>query len=274
MQYNLLFYIMIGACIGSFINVLIYRLPIMLANALPKPELQGNEKEIYSSRPRINLFYPRSFCPNCKKIVPARYNIPIISWIILRGISHCCNKKISTRYVFIELLAVIQTLAVLLVFKEDLLIFTSLILIWTLTALTFIDLDSYLLPDTITLPLLWVGLLVNINSTFASLSSAVLGAVIGYLFLWLSYWLFKLVKGIDGMGYGDFKLMAALGAWFGVNAIPFLIFTSSIFGILVYATFYFFSKKRVTHIAFGPYISLAGVIYLFFGESITLLFFL
>ncbi|CNE84902.1 prepilin peptidase [Yersinia similis] len=270
-------YLIIGAVVGSFLNVLIYRLPITLANCSPQYELHGQEVGISSHLKSINLFQPGSFCPHCNESIPIKYNIPILGWIFLRGVSRCCNKKISIRYLFIEILAVIQTLLVLMIFQEDLLICTSLVLIWTLTALAFIDFDTYLLPDCITIPLLWLGLLINIDTFFTPLSSAVLGAVSGYLFLWLSYWLFKIVRGVDGMGYGDFKLMAALGAWFGVSAVPFLILFSSLFGIVAYAVFYLFDRKEngkeINHIAFGPYISFAGILYLLIGSHVTNLFF-
>ncbi|WP_181811536.1 prepilin peptidase [Yersinia pseudotuberculosis] len=269
-------YLIFGAMVGTFLNVLIYRLPIMLTNLSSRSESHGEEIKMRSHLRNINLFQPGSFCHHCNESIPIKYNIPILGWIFLRGASRCCNKKISTRYLFIEVLAVIQTLLVLMIFKEDLLICTSLVLIWSLTALAFIDFDTYLLPDCMTIPLLWLGLLINIDTVFAPLTSAVLGAVSGYLFLWLSYWLFKIVRGIDGMGYGDFKLMAALGAWFGVSAVPFLILFSSFFGLVAYAIFYFFDKKdngkEINYIAFGPYISLAGVLYLFLGSHVTNLF--
>jgi general secretion pathway protein O len=159
------------------------------------------------------------------------------------------------------------------IFQDTYLVFCSLLLVWALIVLTFIDLSYYILPDCITMPLLWCGLILNINDTFSPLSFSVFGAVIGYLFLWSPYWIFKLLKDIDSMGHGDFKLMAALGAWFGITAIPFLVLISSSLGIIAYIFIDVFSNEKRKFIAFGPYISLSGIGYIFWGEYITSLLF-
>lgn len=157
--------------------------------------------------------------------------------------------------------------------QEGYLIFCGLLFLWAIIVLAFIDVEYYILPDCITLPLLWCGLIININNSFSPLSFSVLGAVTGYVFLWFPYWIFKVFKNIDGMGHGDFKLMAALGAWFGVIAIPFLVLLSSCFGIIAYIIINKSLKKKLKYLAFGPCIALAGVVYLFWGKYINFLFY-
>ncbi|WP_145579484.1 prepilin peptidase [Yersinia vastinensis] len=258
---EIVFFSIIGLCVGSFLNVVIYRLPIIIS-------ISSSRKEIDIYNVRLSLCLPNSFCPSCYRPLPFRYNIPLISWLLLRGISQCCQSKINPRYLIVEVLTAMLTLAVGLLQHNNYLIAASLLLVWFLIVLTFIDLDCYLLPDHITIPLLWCGLLININNIFSPLTLAVLGAVIGYGFLWLPFWLLKLSRGIEGMGYGDFKLMAALGAWFGATAIPFIVLLSSCSGVIAYVTINYFSGKKIKYIAFGPYIALSGVIYLFWGEYI------
>ncbi|CNH51948.1 prepilin peptidase [Yersinia pekkanenii] len=269
MYLSVFIYIVIGVCVGSFLNVIIYRLPIMLSRSVLKNTVSSPcaVNDIFKNK--FNLCLPKSFCPGCYSPLPVKYNIPIFGWLFLRGITKCCNKKINPRYLIVELLTAFLTLIVVLCSKSDYLAVISLFLIWSLITLSFIDLDCYLLPDCITLPLLWLGLIININHTFCSLSFAVLGATVGYIFLWLPSWLFKFIKGIEGMGQGDFKLMAALGAWFGVSAIPILILLSSSLGIIISIAISRLSKKEIRYIAFGPYIALAGGGYLFMGEYIT-----
>ncbi|AJJ09770.1 type 4 prepilin-like proteins leader peptide-processing enzyme [Yersinia rohdei] len=271
---SVLFYVVFGFCIGSFLNVIIYRLPIMLSisRAVSTSKVSYSITEHCLFKSGFNLCFPKSFCPSCFHPLPLKYNIPLFGWFFLRGISQCCGKKINSRYIIVEILTAILTLAVGVTYQDYFIIAASLLLIWSLIVLTFIDLDCYLLPDNITLPLLWVGLLVNINDVFSPLHLSVLGAVVGYIFLWFPYWTFKFFKGIVGMGHGDFKLMAMLGAWFGVTAIPFLVLLSSCFGVVSYIVIYYCLNKRLKYIAFGPYIALAGVIYLFFGEEVNYLF--
>ncbi|HDL8344583.1 TPA: prepilin peptidase, partial [Yersinia enterocolitica] len=255
--------------VGNILNVVIYRLPIMLSNTFPGNALDHNKVTIYKND--FNLFFPKSFCPNCLSSLPYKYSIPILGWFYLQGIAQCCNQRISLRYIIVEILTVILTLVTILFFHDDKFGFFNILLVWGLIVLVFIDIDCYLLPNCITQPLLWCGLLLNMYNAFLPLSFYVLGAVCGYLFLWLPNWIFKILKGIDGMGYGDFKLMAALGAWFGVAAVPFIILLSSLFGVVAYVIINKFSREKVKYVAFGPYISLTGLVYLFWGESVTCL---
>ncbi|WP_080995227.1 prepilin peptidase [Yersinia intermedia] len=257
----LLFSIFVGACIGGFLNVIIYRLPIMMADSLSKDTTRYGEGGVFKGK--VTLLSPRSFCPACYCPLPAKYNIPILSWFYLRGQSQCCQQKINNRYLIVELMSTVLTSAIVYYIEDTHIIIASLFLIWALIVLSFIDIEYYILPDSITLPLLWCGLIFNINEGFSVLSSAVIGAIAGYLFLWFPYWLFKCFKGVEGMGRGDFKLMATLGAWFGITAIPLLVLLSALFGLLVYIVLYNILQKKVKYIAFGPCISLAGMTYLF-----------
>ncbi|AYD45047.1 prepilin peptidase [Yersinia rochesterensis] len=264
-------YIFLGLCVGSFLNVIIYRLPIMLLDTAPENTINKKDADVFKRG--FNLCLPKSFCSHCYSPLPLRYNIPIFGWLFLHGVTKCCNRRINPRYIIVELLTTFLTLIIAFLFQDTYLVFCSLLLVWVLIVLTFIDLSYYILPDCITLPLLWCGLVLNINNTFSPLSFSVLGAVMGYMFLWLPYWIFKLLKNIDSMGYGDFKLMAALGAWFGITAIPFLVLISSSLGIIAYILIDIFSNEKRKFIAFGPYISLAGIGYIFWGEYITSLLF-
>ncbi|AIN20129.1 type IV leader peptidase family protein [Yersinia rochesterensis] len=264
-------YIFLGLCVGSFLNVIIYRLPIMLLSCVPENTIDKKDSDIFKCG--FNLCLPRSFCSHCYSPLPLRYNIPILGWLFLQGVTKCCNRRINPRYIIVELLTTFLTPIIGFIFQDTYLVFCSLLLVWALIVLTFIDLSYYILPDCITMPLLWCGLILNINDTFSPLSFSVFGAVIGYLFLWSPYWIFKLLKDIDSMGHGDFKLMAALGAWFGITAIPFLVLISSSLGIIAYIFIDVFSNEKRKFIAFGPYISLSGIGYIFWGEYITSLLF-
>ncbi|CNK48932.1 prepilin peptidase [Yersinia mollaretii] len=262
----LFLFLVIGLCVGGFLNVIIYRLPIILTGMVSKDSVKYKESDVFKSK--LNLLFPRSFCPGCFNPLRVEHNIPVFSWLFLRGVTHCCHQRISPRYLIVELLTAILTLAVIYSIKSDYVTIASLFLVWALIVLSFIDLDCYLLPDCITFPLLWCGLLFNINNGLSSLPFAVIGAVVGYLFLWLPYWLLKFFRGVEGMGYGDFKLMSALGAWFGLSAIPVLVLLSSCFGIMAYVVIHKVSKNKVKYIAFGPCIALAGVAYLFISKSL------
>ncbi|WP_174848557.1 prepilin peptidase [Yersinia artesiana] len=268
---SILFFTVLGLCVGSFLNVVIYRLPIMVSDSSSTKTVNGNE--VISFKCRFNLCFPSSFCPNCFHPLKLRYNIPLVGWLFLRGIAQCCQKRINPRYVIVELLTLFLTLSSVFFIKDSYLVFYGLLFIWAVIALSFIDIEHYILPDCITLPLLWCGIFFNINNAFSPLSFSVLGAIAGYMFLWLPYWIFKLFKNIDGMGYGDFKLMAALGAWFGIIAIPFLVLLSSCLGVMAYIIINYLLKKKLKYIAFGPCIALAGVVYLFLGQYINFLFY-
>ncbi|MBS0056389.1 A24 family peptidase [Yersinia sp. Marseille-Q3913] len=258
------FFIIIGLCVGSFLNVIIYRLPIMLTGVILKNSVRYKKTEVFQNN--LTLCFPRSFCPKCYNPLRVWHNIPVFSWLFLKGTTHCCNQRINPRYLIVEIITAILTVAIIYCIKSDYIMMASLFLVWALVVLSFIDLDCYLLPDCITFPLLWGGLLFNINNGLSPLPFAVIGAVTGYLILWIPYRLLKFFKGVEGMGHGDFKLMSALGAWFGLSAIPVLVLLSSCLGIMAYIIIHKILKKRGKYIAFGPYIALAGVIYLFLNE--------
>lgn len=263
---------LLGLCIGSFLNVVIYRLPKILERRWQEDaaNLRGDAAP---EGPRISLATPRSCCPHCGHVISALENIPLISYLCLRGRCHHCRTPISARYPTVELLTALISGAVAWKFGPTLQTAAGLLLVWSLIALTFIDLDTFLLPDDITLPLLWLGLLLNLDHAFVSLESAVIGAMLGYLSLWSIYWLFKLVTGKEGMGYGDFKLLAAIGAFLGWQSLPVVILLSSIVGACVGITLMIFAKHgRETPIPFGPYLASAGILALFFGETLNTLF--
>jgi leader peptidase (prepilin peptidase) / N-methyltransferase len=233
--------------VGSFLNVVIYRLPYML------------EAYAENKAPIINLAYPRSFCPNCKKIIPIWHNIPLLSFLINRGKCFSCRAPISKRYALVESLTLICSLLLGLHFGFSSTLLYALLFTWIIICITFIDLEHYLIPDELSLGLLWLGLLANLSSHFVPLAEAVLGAMIGYVSLWLFIKIYeKLTKKI-GMGHGDFKLFSALGAWFGWSHLPLLLFIASFFGATLGYIYIKISKKsRNTPIPFGPFLCWSG----------------
>lgn len=243
---------LLGLCIGSLLNVVAHRLPIMMQREWDADlaEAQGREPEEF---PRFNLFLPRSHCPACKTPLKAWHNIPVISYLLLRGKCGHCSSRISLRYPAVEMLCGGLFLAIALlnppsVTAVALMAFTSSLLV-----LALIDLDTYLLPDSITLPLLWAGLLFNLFAEFVPLASAVSGAAFGYLVLWLIYQLFKLATGKEGMGYGDFKLLAAIGAWLGVTSLFSVVLFASVSGIVFGLSIQTIrGKKKTEAFPFGP----------------------
>lgn len=258
----------LGAIIGSFLNVVIYRMPLMMERAW-EDEIAVAQGREPVERARFNLVLPRSRCGNCGHLITAMENIPVISWLALRGKCSACGTRISARYPFVEIITALLFFACAWVFGPTLHCVAAMVLSAVLVALTGIDLDTQLLPDQLTLPLLWLGLLLNIGGLFTRLPDAVIGAAAGYLVLWSVYWLFKLVTGREGMGYGDFKLLGALGAWFGWQALPMLLLVSAVVGSLIGIAILVVQKKgRQTAIAFGPYLALAGLITLFFGTQL------
>lgn len=261
---------LVSLCVGSFLNVVIYRLPVMMerqwrqeATAL----LAGNDAETPEAAERFNLLVPRSRCPHCGHQISALENIPVISWLALRGRCKSCHNPISPRYPLVELATALLSLLVFLVLGPTVQALVAIPVTWALVALTMIDFDRQLLPDAITLPLLWAGLLVNLNGTFVPLPSAVIGAMSGYLLLWSVYWLFKLATGKEGMGYGDFKLLAAFGAWLGWTMIPLIVLLSSVVGAII-GLCYLAIRKESAPFAFGPYIAIAGFIALLWGKPL------
>jgi len=236
-------------------------------------ELAFAQDEEPVARERFNLVTPRSRCGQCGHLITALENIPIVSWLALRGRCSACGTRISVRYPLVELATALLFLACAWTFGATLQAAAAMLFCAVLVALTGIDLDTQLLPDQLTLPLLWIGLLLNIFGLFARLPDAVIGAAAGYLTLWSVYWLFKLITGREGMGYGDFKLLGALGAWFGWQALPMLLLVSSVVGAVVGIAILVVQKKgRNTAIAFGPYLAIAGLITLFIGGQLQAAF--
>lgn len=262
----------LGLLLGSFLNVVIYRLPVMLERLWHRQcaELDGTQKAQTTEDKPFNLVSPRSRCPHCGHGIGALENIPILSFLWLRGKCSACSRPISWRYPLVELLTALLSFAVAWHFGASFAGLAALVLTWSLIALAFIDYDHQILPDDITLPLLWAGLLVNLGGTFVSLPSAVLGAAAGYGSLWLVYHAFRLVTGKEGMGFGDFKLFAALGAWLGWQLLPLIILFASFFGALIGIAFIlFFGRDRRLPIPFGPFLCAAGGVALLWGQDLT-----
>lgn len=258
-----------GLLIGSFLNVVIHRLPKMMQRESDNYVAHESGKELPHTD-RYNLMVPRSCCPHCGHQISALENIPVVSWLVLRGKCRNCNAPISPRYPVVELITGLLSALLVWTFGSGLAGMGALLFVYLLIAMTWIDYDTKLLPDDLTLPLLWAGLLINVNGTFVPLQDAVIGAAAGYLVLWAVYWLFKLVTGKEGMGYGDFKLLAALGAWLGWAMLPTIILLSSVVGAVVGISLIVFAKRgRDNPIPFGPYLAAAGLIALLWGQQIT-----
>jgi len=260
---------LLGLFVGSFLNVVVHRLPIMLTRAW-EDEAAEVRGEAVEARDRFNLATPRSRCPHCGTLVSAIDNIPVVSFLFLRGRCRHCSASIGIRYPAVELVTALLSAFAAWKFGATIATVGALLFIWALIALTFIDLDTQLLPDNITLPLIWLGLLFNLDATFCALDDAVVGAVAGYMSLWLVFQLFRLVTGKEGMGYGDFKLLAAIGAWLGWQMLPVTILLSSAVGAVVGICLIVFTKHgRDNPIPFGPYLAAAGLLALFFGPAIN-----
>lgn len=259
----------LGLAVGSFLNVVIHRLPKIMERQWKAEcaEVAGQEP---ASPERYNLVVPRSACPACGHRISALENIPVLSWLVLRGRCTSCKAPISMRYPAVELLTGALSGYIAWHFGFGMAAAGALFFTWSMIALTFIDLDTFFLPDSITLPLLWLGLLFNINATYVSLSSAVIGAAAGYLTLWSVYWAFKWATGKEGMGYGDFKLLAAIGAWLGWAMLPLTILLSSLVGAVIgIGLIVFAGRGRGVPIPFGPYLAIAGMIALLHGPALT-----
>jgi leader peptidase (prepilin peptidase)/N-methyltransferase len=258
----------LGLIVGSFLNVVIHRLPKMMEQQWERECAEFRGKNTPEATP-YSLAFPGSHCPSCNAEITALQNIPVVSYLLLRG--HCanCGVSISIRYPLIELTTALVWVLCGLTFGVSNALAAAMLLTAVLISLTAIDLDHQLLPDSLTLPLLWIGLLINMNATFVTLESAVLGAVFGYLSLWSVYWLFKVITGKEGMGYGDFKLLAALGAWFGVSALPTIVLLSSLVGAIVGLGLIATGRQgRETPMPFGPFLAGAGLIHLFYPDSL------
>jgi leader peptidase (prepilin peptidase)/N-methyltransferase len=255
----------IGLVVGSFLNVVIHRLPIMLER-----HWQRETGEAPPDNAPYNLVIPGSACPVCARKLHAWENIPVLSWLALRGRCAGCKTRISPRYPIIELLAGALSVLAAWQFGATPAAAGALILIWTLIAAAGIDLEHYILPDLLVLPLLWVGLLFNLFDTYVPLGDAVIGAVAGYLVLWIVYQLFRLLTGKEGLGYGDFKLLAALGAWLGWRMLPLIILAGALAGIIIGGAWLLLSRRGRAHpIPFGPFLVAGGLLALFAGPAIV-----
>jgi len=260
-----------GLIVGSFLNVVIHRTPIVLMRSWQRDchELTGST-EHYSTHEKFNLITPRSRCPHCGHEISALENIPVVSYLWLRGKCSACQKPISLRYPFVEILSAILTAVTAWHFGFNAAGIAAILLTWLLIALVFIDIDHMLLPDVMVLPFLWVGLLLNMFNVFTPLPQAVVGAVAGYLSLWLVFQLFKLITGKEGMGYGDFKLFALFGAWFGWQSLPLIILLSSFIGAFIgIGLIIFRGRDRAKPLPFGPYLAAAGWVTMLWGDAIT-----
>ena len=258
-----------GLLFGSFLNVVIHRLPKMMQRESDNYVAEESGKQPPHTD-RYNLMVPRSACPHCKHQITALENIPVVSYLVLRGRCSHCKVPISARYPAVE--ALTGALSALVIWKlgSGWAGLAALLFLFSLIAMTFIDFDTQLLPDDLTYPLLWAGLLMNVNGTYVPLQDAVIGAAAGYLALWSIYWLFKLATGKEGMGYGDFKLLAALGAWMGWTMLPTIILLSSVVGAVVGIALIVFAKHgRNNPIPFGPYLAAAGLIALLYGAPLS-----
>lgn len=264
-----IFFGLICLAVGSLLNVIIYRLPLML-QAEWSTQCHALLELPEASVKKINLFYPRSFCTNCKTMIPSWHNIPILSYAILKGRCRQCHEPISLRYPLVEAACLLLSLLAAHIFGFHFSLIFILLFVWIIICLCMIDLQHQLLPDSLTLSLLWLGLIANTQSLFTTLPNAVLSAAGIYLSLWLFIQLFYLVTGKIGMGEGDFKLFAAFGAWFGWTQLPLILLISTLSGAIVGMIYLKLSKKtRETPIPFGPFLCIAGLISLFYGAEIN-----
>ncbi len=260
----------LGLLVGSFLNVVILRLPVMLERQWRLECRQFLELPEPPPEERLDLLYPPSRCPRCGHRIRAWENVPVLSWLWLRGRCSRCRAPISPRYPVIEALTAILSLAVAWRFGVSPQTLWALVLTWGLIVLSVIDYDHQLLPDALTLPLLWLGLLLSLSGVFTDPRSAIMGVAAGYLLLWGVYQSFRLITGKEGMGYGDFKLLALLGAWLGWQMLPLIVLLSSLLGALAGVTLILFrGRDRGLPIPFGPYLAVAGWIALMWGEALN-----
>lgn len=259
----------LGLLVGSFLNVVIYRLPKMLQSEWRSQCCELLEQTPPEPQKTFNLITPNSTCPHCGHGIKPWENVPVISYLVLRGKCSACKGRISARYPIIELVTGLSSLFVIHQFGVTGVGLAALVFTWSLIALTMIDIDTQLLPDVITLPLLWLGLIVNHLGGFVPLEDALWGAVAGYLSLWSIYWLFKLLTGKEGMGYGDFKLLGALGAWLGWQMLPLVVLLSSLVGAVIgIGMMLILGRDKNIPIPFGPYLAIAGWIAFIWGDSL------
>jgi leader peptidase (prepilin peptidase) / N-methyltransferase len=267
------FAIVFGLVIGSFLTVVVHRLPVMLERAWRSevessmPEAPTPPGDAYPER--FNLAVPRSACPHCGHALRPWENIPVFSYLMLRGRCSACHARVSLRYPVIELASAAFAVLALMVFGASFAALAAFAFAVTLLTMSAIDIDTHLLPDTLTLPLLWAGFIVNLDMTFVTLRDGMLGAIAGYLALWCVHWAFRLIRGIDGMGYGDFKLLAALGAWLGWAALPQIVLIAAVTGAVVGLFATWRGRMRFEEpLPFGPFLAAGGVITLFAGTPL------
>ena len=267
---------LLGLIVGSFLNVVIHRLPKMMdaewrQQCIEFLHPEQVENSPAGDKPRYNLVVPRSACPSCGHNISAIENVPVLSYLFLGGRCKACRAPIGLRYPAVEALTGLLTGFVAWHFGVTWAALFAIVFVWALVALTFIDADTTLLPDDITLPLLWLGLMVNAGGLFVDLRSAVIGAIAGYLILWLVFWAFKLATGKEGMGYGDFKLLAAIGAWLGWQTLPLVILLSAAVGTVVgIAGIILKGRDKGAKLPFGPYLAAAGFIALIWGQPLNM----
>ena len=285
MQSQLWFYLttvgLVSLCVGSFLNVVIYRLPLMMqrewqseCRLLFEDELNTNQAKPKNTSEPFNLVKPNSTCPKCKTALKPWQNIPIISWLILKGKCASCSNPISIRYPAIEAITALLSLVVAYTFGATEQALLYIVITWALVALTFIDIDHMLLPDQLTLPLVWLALIAAVAGITITPSDAIMGAAFGYLSLWSVFWLFKLLTGKEGMGYGDFKLLALFGALLGWQSLLTIILLSSVVGAIIgIALLSIQGKDKATPIPFGPYLAIAGWITLLWGNQLQSAYF-
>jgi len=285
MQSQLWFYLttvgLVSLCVGSFLNVVIYRLPLMMqrewqseCRLLLEDELNTNQAKPKNTSDPFNLVKPNSTCPICKTAIKPWQNIPIISWLILKGKCASCSNPISIRYPAIEAITALLSLVVAYTFGATEQALLYIVITWALVALTFIDIDHMLLPDQLTLPLVWLALIAAVAGITITPSDAIMGAAFGYLSLWSVFWLFKLLTGKEGMGYGDFKLLALFGALLGWQSLLTIILLSSVVGAIIgIALLSIQGKDKATPIPFGPYLAIAGWITLLWGNQLQSAYF-
>lgn len=258
----------LGLLVGSFLNVVIYRLPLMMETRWRRDCCELLELEPERQEAPLNLATPNSHCPQCKAAIKPWHNVPVLSYLLLGGKCSNCAARISPRYPIIELVTGLMTLSLAWFFDVSPALLGAVLLTWSLIALTMIDFDHQLLPDDITLPLLWLGLLFNLGGTYVSVADAVVGAMAGYLILWTVYQCFRLLTGKEGMGYGDFKLLAALGAWLGWQMLPEIILLSSVVGAVCGIALMVIKRRgKEIPIPFGPYLAIAGWLALLWGDG-------
>jgi len=263
----------IGLLVGSFLNVVIYRLPIIMQREWRKDCIEYLQMEAEKEGEPFNLSLPLSRCPRCQSPIKAYQNIPVISYIFLKGQCANCKNPISLRYPLIEAFTAITSIIVAWHFDYTPQAAFALVLTWVLIALSFIDIDHQLLPDSITLPVLWIGLALSLFDVYTDTQASIIGAIAGYMVLWTIYQGFKLVTGKEGMGYGDFKLLALFGAWLGWQTLPLIILLSSLVGAVIGITMIIFAKRdHNIPIPFGPYLAAAGWLALLWGNDINRLY--